>query len=638
MTTLQKKKFALEIVKQLRKHGFQAYFAGGCVRDMVMKKTPGDYDIATDAAPGQLKKIFKRTVFVGAQFGTVLVVKNGIAMQVTTFRGHDIGEFSKDPETDASNRDFTINGLLYNPLKKNIMDYVGGKADIKKRSIRCIQDPHTCFRQDGLRILRAVRFSSVLNFKIEKKTFEAIKKFSPWIAGISKERVRDELVKIVTGKNPRLGMELLDKTGILGVLLPEIEALKGVEQPPKFHPEGDVFTHTMLLMKGLKNADTVLAFACLLHDVGKPATYAKTDRIRFNNHDKVGANIAEGALKRLRFSNGDIRKIIYCIDNHMRIMNAMRMRESTLKQMFLKDTFETELELHRLDCMASHGDLKIYRFLKRRYEAFKKTPQMPRPVLNGHEIMAMGFKEGPVIGRIQKAMVAMQLEGRIKSKGKAKAWLCKRCGVDKKQQVKNIISLLKKEYPAARIALEFHTPMQMLASTILSAQCTDERVNKVTAELFKKYKTPRDFAGADLKNFEGEIRSTGFYKNKARNIINSAGIITEKFKGRVPDTMEGLLTLPGVARKTANVVLQNAFGKVAGIVVDTHVIRLSGRLGLTKNKDPVKIENDLMEITPGGDWGLLSYLLIDHGRKICHARKPNHAGCVLRDICPSRNI
>jgi len=210
--------------------------------------------------------------------------------------------------------------------------------------------------------------------------------------------------------------------------------------------------------------------------------------------------------------------------------------------------------------------------------------------------------------------------------------------MDKTQQVRKIIDLLKKEYPGARTALEFRTPMQMLVSTILSAQCTDERVNKVTAALFKEYKTPQDFAGAGLKAFEGRIHSTGFYKNKARNIINSAKIITAAFKGKVPDTMEGLLTLPGVARKTANVVLQNAFGKIEGIVVDTHVRRLSQRLGLTKNNDPVKIEKDLMEITPRSAWGLISYLLIDHGRKICQARKPNHAECALRDICPFKNI
>lgn len=207
-----------------------------------------------------------------------------------------------------------------------------------------------------------------------------------------------------------------------------------------------------------------------------------------------------------------------------------------------------------------------------------------------------------------------------------------------KENVKKIISLLKKEYPNAHTALKFVTPIQMLVSTILSAQCTDERVNKVTAILFKKYKTAQDFAMADLKTFENEIRSTGFYKNKARNIINSARMIVEKFKGKVPDTMEELLSLPGVARKTANVVLYNAYGKVEGIVVDTHVRRLSQRLGLSKNDDPAKVENDLMEIVPRADWGIVSYLLIDHGRKICQARKPNHAGCVLNKICPSKDI
>ncbi|MCM8782131.1 MAG: endonuclease III [Candidatus Omnitrophica bacterium] len=210
--------------------------------------------------------------------------------------------------------------------------------------------------------------------------------------------------------------------------------------------------------------------------------------------------------------------------------------------------------------------------------------------------------------------------------------------MDRKRQVKKIINLLKKQCPHPRTALKFETPMQMLISTILSAQCTDERVNKVTEVLFKRYKTPQDFAKANLKTFENEIRSTGFYKNKAKNIINSAKIIVEKFKGRVPDTMEELLTLPGVARKTANVVLHNAFGKVEGIVVDTHVRRLSERLGLTENEDPAKIENDLMEIVPRKNWGIISYLLIDHGRKVCQARRPNHSACVLREVCPSRNI
>jgi poly(A) polymerase len=226
-------------------------------------------------------------------------------------------------------------------------------------------------------------------------------------------------------------MSLLDDTGLLDTLMPEVAALKGVEQPPKFHPEGDVFTHTMLLIRQLKNADTILAFACLLHDIGKPATFKKTDRIRFNGHDRVGARLTERILRRFRFSNEEARKISYCVDNHMRIMNAMRMRESTLKRMFLKDTFEMELLLHKYDCIASHADLKIYQFLRKRYTAFKKKPQLPRPLLNGHELMAMGLKEGPSIGKIHKKMVDMQFEGKLSSKEKAKRWVrekfLKRC-------------------------------------------------------------------------------------------------------------------------------------------------------------------------------------------------------------------
>jgi len=417
------KKLALQIVKTLRKNGFKAYFAGGCVRDMLMGEPPGDYDIATSAFPGQIKKLFKRTVFVGAQFGTVLVIKDGVPFDVTTFRGKKRKEFSREEKTDVLNRDFTINGLLYDPLSKKIVDLCEGRMDIQKKVIRCIGSPLTCFRQDRLRPLRALRLSASLGFKIERKTFLAVKNIGRDISSVSKERVRAELVEILTGRNPYRGIQLLNETGILAVLLPEIEALKGVKQPPKFHPEGDVFTHTMLLIKALKNADVILVFACLLHDIGKPSTFTKTDRIRFNGHDKVGALMARSALKRLRFSNEEIRKIVYCIDNHMRVMNAMKMREATLKRMFLKDTFETELELHRLDCASSHSDLSIYRFLKRKYAAFKRRPVLPKPMLNGHEIMKMGFEEGPLIGKIQRRLVDMQLERKVTSKKQARAWI-----------------------------------------------------------------------------------------------------------------------------------------------------------------------------------------------------------------------
>lgn len=394
------------------------------MRDMIMKKLPQDYDIATDARPEEIRRLFKKTVRVGAAFGTVLVIKDGLPFEVTTFRGNKNDEFSMDPGTDIANRDFTINGLLYDPLKKKVIDLCRGQADIKKKLIRCIASPSRCITQDRLRALRAVRISSSLGFKIEKATLSEIKKQKNDINKVSPERIRDELTGILTGKNPFWGFKLLDDTGLLGAILPEVAALKGVEQPARFHPEGDVFTHTMLLLKGLKTpSDPVLSFACLLHDVGKPSTYKKTDRIRFNGHDVVGARIAEEVLKRLRFSNNEIQSIVYCIGNHMRIMNAQKMREATLKRVFFKDTFETELKLHRLDCEASHGDLKIYRFLKRKYAAFKKEPVIPKPILNGHEIIAMGFKEGPLIGKIQRQMLDLQLEGKIKTKVAAKRWI-----------------------------------------------------------------------------------------------------------------------------------------------------------------------------------------------------------------------
>jgi poly(A) polymerase len=422
----KKRKFALEVVKTLNKNGHIAYFAGGCVRDMAMNRPPDDYDIATGATPNQIKRIFKKTVFVGAQFGTVLVVKEGAPFQVTTFRGKGRGKFSKSPETDAQNRDFTINALFYDPIKKKTMDYCGGLSDIKKKIVRTIQPPAVCFDQDPLRPIRAIRISSCLGFKIEKGTLAAIKKYKGEVTKVSKERVRDELARILTGPNPYQGMQLLNETGLLGVLLPEMEALKGVEQPEKFHPEGDVFVHTMLLIKQLKNADIILALASLLHDVAKPATFEKTDRIRFHGHDRLGSRMAEEIMRRLRFSNDEIKKVAYCIDNHMRIINVPRMRESTLKRMFLKETFETELMLHKYDCIASHRDMTIYKFLGRKYAAFKKRKIVPRPLLDGHKIMAMGFKEGPIIGKIQKEMVDLQLEGRIKSEGQAKAWLLKK--------------------------------------------------------------------------------------------------------------------------------------------------------------------------------------------------------------------
>ncbi|MEI8176398.1 MAG: CCA tRNA nucleotidyltransferase [Candidatus Omnitrophota bacterium] len=417
-----KKKHAIDIIKTLRSHGHQAFLCGGCVRDMVMRRAPVDYDLATDATPGMIQGIFKKTVPVGAAFGTLLVISSGIAYQVTTFRAGRRSVFSKDPATDVRNRDFTINALLFDPFSGEIIDLVGGRADIRAGVIRAVGDPDRMFRQDCLRLMRAVRMATTLDFKIEAKTFRAVRENAGRIKKASPERVRDELIRIMTGPAPHRGVNLLDKAGLLKVILPEIEALKGVQQPPQFHPEGDVFVHTMLLLKGLKNADRVLAFAALLHDIGKPATFMITDRIRFHGHEVLGGRMAEKILRRLRFPQDDIRRITQVIANHMRVMHAREMREATLKRFFLQDTAETELALHRLDCRASHGEMTIYRFLRRGYLKFKRTPVLPRPLLNGHGLITIGFKEGPMIGTLQREMVDLQLEGKIRTLTQARAW------------------------------------------------------------------------------------------------------------------------------------------------------------------------------------------------------------------------
>ncbi|MFH1848123.1 MAG: CCA tRNA nucleotidyltransferase [Candidatus Omnitrophota bacterium] len=421
----EKEKLALDILKALRRRGFQAYFVGGCVRDMVLRKSPADYDIATDARPARVKKIFKNTVSVGAAFNTVLVIKDNVPVEVSTFRAGEKAKFSGDAKTDALNRDFTINALLYDPAKKKYLDFAGGIEDIKNKIIRPPGSPARCIAQDRLRALRAIRFAANLGFSIEKNTINEILKLKAGILKVSKERIRNELALILTGPNPYLGFRLMDEAGMLAHILPEVEAMKGVKQPEQYHPEGDVFTHTMLMLKELKNSGLILALSVLLHDVGKPPTFTRTDRIRFNGHDKMGARMAEVILKRLRFSNDEIRQVARCIDNHMRLMHSVKMREAKLKRLFLEPTFEAELELHRIDCAASHGDMTIYKFLKRKYTAFKKRPIKPRPILGGDELIKMGFAEGPIIGKIHREMVDMQLERRLRSKKQAKAWVGK---------------------------------------------------------------------------------------------------------------------------------------------------------------------------------------------------------------------
>lgn len=431
---MSKKNEALAILRELRLHGHEAYFVGGSVRDLLLKKNPKDFDIATGATPDQVQKIFKKTVPVGAQFGVMLVVRDGQPFEVATFRTdvgyvdgrHPTGIRFTDAREDALRRDFTVNGLFYDPMKRQVLDWVDGQKDLRKKVIRAIGDSDRRFEEDKLRMLRAVRFASVLGFKIEAKTLSSIKKYCKKIDMVSQERVREELVKMFTGPNPALALSLLDRTGLLKEVLPEVARMKGVSQPRAFHPEGDVFRHTLLLMKQLKHAPVALAFGCLLHDVGKPATFRRSDRIRFNGHDRVGARIADTILTRLRFSNDLKEQIVACVEGHMRFKDVKEMRSSTLKKFMQRKTFPTELQQHRIDCLASHGNLSNWHFLRRKIKSLSQDEIKPLPLLSGHDLLLLGLLEGPKIGQILRALEEQQLEGALTTKDKALEWVKKK--------------------------------------------------------------------------------------------------------------------------------------------------------------------------------------------------------------------
>ena len=403
------------------------------MRDLLRKKTPKDFDIATNATPAKVQKLFSKTVPVGAQFGVMIVVEEGLPFEVATFRADKGYQDGRRPTSvsytnareDAIRRDFTVNGLFYDPLSRKVLDWVEGQKDLKKRLIRAIGDPKKRFTEDKLRLLRAVRFASVLDFKIEPKTLSAIKSLAPKIGTVSQERVRDELVKMFTGPRPALALELLDKTGLLKQVLPEITRMKGVQQPREYHPEGDVFRHTKLLLEHLENPSLVLAFGALLHDVGKPATFKRADRIRFNGHEVVGARISEKILTRLRFSNDDKERILACVEGHMRFKDVKKMKQSTLKRMMQRPTFETELEQHRVDCLASHGDISNWRFLKKKSREFSREDIRPKPLLSGSDLLALGYVPGPLIGRILRSLEESQLEGHLTDADEARRWVSK---------------------------------------------------------------------------------------------------------------------------------------------------------------------------------------------------------------------
>ncbi|HEY5704644.1 MAG TPA: CCA tRNA nucleotidyltransferase [Terrimicrobiaceae bacterium] len=427
---------ARNIVRRLREAGHQALFAGGCVRDALMGKVPHDFDIATSARPEQVQALFPRTVPVGVQFGVVLVVENGREYQVATFRSdgeyldgrHPRSVTFTSPEGDASRRDFTINGLFYDPMEGKVLDFVGGRADLETHTLRAIGDPAKRFAEDKLRLLRGVRFATVLDFKIETGTWNAIRAGAQTIRDVSAERIRDELVKIFTCPQRVRGLDLLDASGLMAGTLPEILPLKGCEQPPDFHPEGDVFVHTRLMLSLLPGSVPVpLAFAALFHDLGKPPTMQRdeTGRIRFNGHESVSARMTENIMRRLRFSNGEIEATVEMVQNHMVFKDVQNMRVARLKRFMARPTFDDELELHRVDCLASHGMLDNYEFLKRRREEFANEPLIPPPLVTGHDLIAMGWKPGPKFKAALDAVQVRQLEGTLRTREDAISWVKK---------------------------------------------------------------------------------------------------------------------------------------------------------------------------------------------------------------------
>ena len=456
---------ALEAARQtaatLRTAGHDAYFAGGCVRDLLLDLAPKDFDVATSATPPEIIALFPRTQPVGAHFGVILVQHEvdgqDIATEVATFRHDgayldgrrpDAVRFTTDPREDVQRRDFTINGMLLDPAKitsqdgwpildaqshraagwvpevddSAVLDFVGGREDLARKVVRTIDSPELRFTEDKLRMLRGVRFAARFGFTIDPDTLEAMQRLAPDIAQVSCERVRDELTRMLTGGHAQRAFELLDLSGLLAQVLPEITRMHGVEQPPEFHPEGDVFVHTMLLLAELPpGASPTLAWGMLLHDVGKPATFqppnpAKPgDRIRFNGHVEVGVRIAEEILRRLRFSSDDTAQIVALVRHHMQFGDVDLMKQSTLKRFLRLPKFEEHLALHRADCMSSHADLGLYEYAKSAYETTKPDVVRPALYVTGRDLIAAGYKPGPRFKAMLEAAEDAQLEGRIAS-------------------------------------------------------------------------------------------------------------------------------------------------------------------------------------------------------------------------------
>ena len=412
---------------------------GGCVRDRLLGRVAKDFDVATSAPPVELLRLFPRANQVGAQFGVVLVNEDGAQVEVATFRSdleyvdgrHPVGvRFESDPREDARRRDFTINALFFDPETEEVLDWVGGRVDLEARVIRAIGDPERRFQGDHLRLLRAVRFAARLGFEIEPETMAAMRRRAAAIATVSAERVRDELARILTEGGARRGFELLDETGLLHEVLPEVEAMQGVAQPPEFHPEGDVWVHTLLMLEKLTPpVSTALALGVLLHDVGKPGTFRVAERIRFDGHVEKGLELAGAILARLRFPNAVAEQALALVGNHMKFMDVGRMRESTLKRFMRQSEFEEHMELHRVDCLASHGDLGSYEFVRAKQREMPPEVLKPVPLVTGRDLIAAGYRPGPAFGEALREVEDAQLEGRVGTKEEGMELVKRRMGL-----------------------------------------------------------------------------------------------------------------------------------------------------------------------------------------------------------------
>jgi putative nucleotidyltransferase with HDIG domain len=439
--TSDKARQARRVVEILRGRGYSAYLAGGCVRDLLLGREPADYDVATSATPDEVMSLFPRTYAVGAQFGVVLLpvrrdaadgATDNYSIEVATFRSDgrysdgrhpDEVQFSSDARLDVQRRDFTINGLLLDPVTHEILDFVGGRQDLERGVLRAIGEPHQRFSEDKLRLLRAVRFAARFSYTIEDRTFAAIRQLAPQIHQVSQERVRDEILKMLTEGQARRAFELLDETGLLEQVLPEIKKMQGVAQPPEFHPEGDVWVHTLMLLEGLPaGSSKTLALGALLHDVGKPPTFrVAPDRIRFDEHAEVGTRMAEDICRRFRLSNDQTEQVCALVANHMRFGDVRRMKDSTLKRFFRLPRFEEHLELHRLDCMGSHRGLELYDFARQKLRSMPAAQIRPKPLITGDDLIAAGYTPGPQFKDLLTAAEDAQLDGSVTTKEEALA-------------------------------------------------------------------------------------------------------------------------------------------------------------------------------------------------------------------------